>query len=148
MDEFSTPADNLLTVSDVSWDEAGDELFALRCEVFVDEQKVPLEEELDDDDPPSRHVLARLGEEVVGCGRLTPSGAIGRMAVKRSVRGRGVGRAIIERLLAIAAEEGRRSLVLSAQVHALDFYARFGFVAEGPVYDEVDIPHRKMRREL
>ena len=118
----------------------------VRRAVFVDEQKVPAEMELDEFDPPSLHALAFDGEgRVLGTGRLLPDGHIGRMAVLRQARGTGVGSALLQALMQAARARGDREVVLSAQTHAVPFYERFGFVAEGEQYDDAGIPHRMMR---
>jgi predicted GNAT family N-acyltransferase len=121
----------------------------IRRAVFVDEQKVPLEMELDEFDPLSLHALALDGQgRAVGTGRLLPDGHIGRMAVLREARGQGVGSALLKALLQAARARGDREVALSAQAHAVPFYLRFGFVAEGDEYDDAGIPHRAMRRAL
>ena len=121
----------------------------VRRAVFVDEQKVPAEMELDEFDPPSLHALAFDGEgRVLGTGRLLPDGHVGRMAVLRAARGTGVGSALLQALMRAARARGDREVVLSAQTHAVPFYERFGFVAEGEPYDDAGIPHRRMRRVL
>lgn len=118
----------------------------VRYAVFVEEQKVPVEMELDELDPPSLHALAFDSEgRVLGTGRLLPDGHIGRMAVLRRARGSGVGSALLQALMRAARARGDREVVLSAQTHALPFYERFGFAAEGEEYDDAGIPHRKMR---
>jgi predicted GNAT family N-acyltransferase len=125
------------------------DLLAVREEVFVVEQGVPPELEVDDDDPRSIHVLARDPDgRPIGTGRLTPDGRIGRMAVLKPWRGRGVGSAILRSLLETARQRGAREVSLSSQVAAEPFYARFGFVAEGELYDDAGIPHRTMRLAL
>jgi predicted GNAT family N-acyltransferase len=70
------------------------------------------------------------------------------MAVVRSVRGQGVGAAIMRALLAMARERGDAEIELGAQTHALGFYEKFGFVAFGDEYLDVSIPHRSMRLRL
>ncbi len=124
----------------------------IRIEVFVGEQRVPPEEELDDLDAVAVHVLALIADEPVGTGRLIPVGGdhgkIGRMAVRKPYRGRGVGTAIMEVLMDVARQRGMRSLSLSAQLHALGFYERFGFEAHGEVFLEAGIEHREMERSL
>ena len=121
----------------------------VRYAVFVEEQKVPPEIELDDFDPVSLHALAfdRAGR-LLGTGRLLPDGHVGRMAVLRLARGTGVGSALLAALLQAARARGDREVALSAQTHAIPFYERFGFVAEGEEYDDAGIPHRRMRRAL
>lgn len=117
----------------------------VRFTVFVEEQKVPAEIELDEFDPVSLHALA-FGADgaVLGTGRLLPDGHIGRMAVLRETRGAGVGGALLSALMQAARSRGDRRVVLSAQTHAIPFYERFGFVAEGEEYDDAGIPHRRM----
>jgi len=121
----------------------------VRFTVFVEEQKVPAEIELDEFDPHCVHALAIDGRgRVLGTGRLLPDGHVGRMAVLREARGRGVGSALLRALMRAARERGDRSVVLSAQTHAIPFYERFGFVATGAEYDDAGIPHRDMHLEL
>lgn len=121
----------------------------VRFEVFVEEQKVPAEIELDEFDAVSLHALALdAGGNVLGTGRLLPDSHIGRMAVRACARGRGVGAALLRALMDAARARGDREVVLSAQTHAIPFYERFGFIAEGEEYDDAGIAHRLMRRRL
>lgn len=121
----------------------------VRFAVFVEEQKVPAEMELDEFDPVCVHALAVDADgKVLGTGRLLPDGHIGRMAVLREARGAGVGSALLRALMQAARRRGDRAVVLSAQTHAIPFYRRFGFVAEGDDYDDAGIPHRQMRLEF
>jgi predicted GNAT family N-acyltransferase len=130
------------------WSAAQNEARRIRFAVFVEEQRVPAELELDDMDEPSVHALAFEGNEAVGTARLLPDGHIGRMAVMKPWRGRGVGAALLRRLVDAARERGDREVLLSAQVHALGFYRAQGFAAYGEVYDEAGIPHQSMRLKL
>ena len=124
-------------------------LRAVREPVFVVEQHCPIEEEWDALDATSQHVLVLDDhDQPVGTGRLTPARAIGRMAVLGEHRGHGVGALVMEQLIAKARELGYDELTLSAQEHAIPFYERFGFVAEGDRYLDANIPHRTMRRAL
>jgi len=84
----------------------------------------------------------------IGCGRLLRDGHIGRMAVLRECRGRGVGAALLALLVALARERGNDRAILNAQTHALPFYARFGFMPEGLEFTEAGIPHRTMTLTL
>ena len=128
------------------WSRDEDAIREIREDVFVREQSVPSELEWDGLDPGCLHALAETPSgEVVGTGRLHPSGKIGRMAVRGHWRGRGVGAAILERLLEAARDDGMADLYLHAQTQVTGFYARYGFVAEGPEFDEAGIPHRLMR---
>jgi len=132
----------------VSWDSHREPLSAIRFDVFVQEQAVPPDIELDEWDPQCAHVLATVDGVPVGCGRLLPDGHIGRMAVRKAWRGRGIGHQLLLALIDEARERGLHEALLSSQVHAMGFYERAGFVAYGPVYDDVGIPHRDMRLEL
>lgn len=144
--EHGAPAALDLRIED--WPSAGGRVLPLRIEVFVIEQGVPAEMELDEFDPRSRHAVATVDGRVVATGRLLPDGYIGRMAVAAAWRGRGLGGAVLEALVAEATAGGMAELVLHAQVRAQAFYARHGFVAEGEVFMEAGIPHRSMRRKL
>jgi predicted GNAT family N-acyltransferase len=132
-----------------AWIDLRDEAAPIRYAVFVDEQKVPAEIELDDWDALSLHALALDAQgRVLGTGRLLPDGHIGRMAVLQSARGQGVGSALLRALLQAARARGDREVVLSAQTHAMPFYEKAGFIAEGDEYDDAGIPHRQMRRRM
>lgn len=120
-------------------------LQAIRREVFIVEQHVPEADEWDDWDAVCQHVLALAGDEPVGTGRLLPDGHIGRMAVRKTWRGRGVGRAMLTTLLALARQSGYAEVVLHAQTHAIAFYQKQGFSVEGPEFMEAGIAHRVMR---
>ncbi|MDO5530982.1 GNAT family N-acetyltransferase [Sutterella sp.] len=121
----------------------------VRLMVFVAEQKVPKEEEIDDLDPVSTHFVAWDERHMtLGCARLTPDGHIGRLAVLRPFRARGVGAALLEAVLAEARKRGLPEAVLHAQTHARGFYERYGFAAEGNEFDECGIPHIRMRLAL
>jgi len=119
--------------------------------VFVQEQQVPVELEHDELDRGAVHVLATTpGGDAIGAARMAPprSGLpakVGRMAVLRHWRGRGVGAAMLSRLLREARRRGWHELVLHAQAPALDFYRRNGFEAEGPRFIEAGIEHQAMR---
>lgn len=123
-------------------------IFGIRRTVFVIEQAVPEEIEMDDLDAGAQHVLACIDGSPAGTGRITAAGRIGRMAVLREYRGRGVGREILLALIEIGQSYAVDRLCLSAQCHAIPFYERMGFVAQGDVYEEAGIPHRWMERLL
>jgi predicted GNAT family N-acyltransferase len=131
------------------WERDHAWLRAVREEVFVREQGVPPDLEWDGLDAGCRHVLAESDAgQAIGTGRLLPDGHLGRMAVLRGWRSRGVGAAMLEFLLAEARRLGMAEVVLNAQTHALPFYARHGFVAEGAPFPEAGIPHQTMRLTL
>jgi predicted GNAT family N-acyltransferase len=136
-------------VRPVNWIATRDKLRALRRAVFIEEQHVPEDLEWDDADERAYHVLATSEEgEPIGTGRLKLDGQIGRMAVARNWRRRGVGGAILQALLDLARKEGCTIARLHAQTHAIAFYAKYGFVAVGEEFDEAGIPHRMMELRL
>ena len=120
----------------------------VRFAVFVQEQGVPADLEMDDMDAKCLHALAYSDGHAIATGRLLPDGHIGRMAVLKEWRGRGAGRAILRRLVDAARERGDREVLLSSQVHAIGFYRAEGFAPEGAVYEEAGIPHQAMRLVL
>lgn len=133
------------TVSTASWSDDREVLQSLRRTVFVIEQKVPEGLEWDEADALSLHALAQDNHGLpVGTGRLLPDGHVGRMAVLREWRGQGAGSALLEFLVRQARQRGMHSLQLHAQIHAIGFYARQGFVPRGGEFMEVGIPHRLM----
>ena len=133
----------------MSWEEARAKASPIRFTVFVEEQRVPIEIEWDDQDAESLHVLAYSGAgDAIATGRLLPDGHIGRMAVLKEWRGKGVGGAILERLIGVARERGDKEIELFAQTHALEFYRRHGFAEHGEVFEEAGIPHQAMRKTL
>lgn len=136
------------TVELMSWERAKAQASRIRFKVFVEEQGVPRGIELDEWDERCLHALAMENDSAVGTGRLLPDGHIGRMAVLEAWRGRGVGSAILGRLIEAARARGDAQVLLSAQVHAAGFYRRHGFEPMGEIYEEAGIPHRSMRRSL
>jgi predicted GNAT family N-acyltransferase len=136
-------------VEPADWTTDLADLRAVREQVFIVEQRIPEADEWDALDARSRHVIARdANDRPIGTGRLTPEHTIGRMAVLDAWRGRGVGAAIVSALLDQARALGYPALEAHAQVHAIPFYEKFGFVAYGDRFDECDIAHRMMRVEL
>lgn len=132
----------------IDYDRGKPLIHQVRTEVFVHEQNVPADLEIDHLDGISQHVLATYEGHPVGTGRLTPQGRIGRVAVSRPLRRQGVGQQIMEQLLELAQRNHHREVVLSAQHHAIAFYEKLGFECEGEAYLEVGIWHVKMRKHL
>jgi predicted GNAT family N-acyltransferase len=140
---------------DISDGERMKAAFSVRFRVFVDEQAVPAEEEVDEHDrtdTEARHVLVRDGSEPVGAGRYYridgDTAQVGRMAVLATYRGRGVGRQMLDALVADARDRGYVRVALNAQDHAVEFYAKAGFTPFGATLLECDILHQPMERAL
>ena len=135
------------------WNELGEDASAIRTQVFVQEQRIPIEMEWDEADATCIHAVARnrFGA-ALATGRLlehVPGVAkIGRMAVLRSMRGSGVGREVLEALMRKARDAGYREVLLHAQLSAAGFYLRLGFTQRGAVFEEVGIGHVEMVRSL
>lgn len=133
-------------IETVDYAAALPDLRSVREPVFVHEQNVPLELEWDELDPVCHHVLARDAQgRAIGTGRLTPQRKIGRMAVLSEWRGRGVGDALLRALVQQARQLGWHQVALHAQVAAIAFYARHGFLPYGPRFEEAGIQHQSMK---
>ncbi len=131
------------------WPEDAQILRDIRHEVFVREQSVPQEIEWDGRDGECLHAIALSNAgDAVGCGRLLPDGHIGRLAVRASWRGQGVGAALLQHLIALARAAGHDRVVLNAQTHAAGFYRRYGFVPVGDEFMEAGIAHQAMERHM
>ncbi|MEM9766934.1 MAG: GNAT family N-acetyltransferase [Cyanobacteria bacterium P01_D01_bin.71] len=146
---LATPTTRLeITAAVVDYARHRIPIHAIRTDVFVHEQQIPLDFEIDSLDWESQHVLAFHGDQPVGTGRLAPTGKIGRVAVSRPLRRQGVGVCIMRHLLELAAQNGHCEVFLSAQCHAAEFYEKLGFHAEGDTFLEVGIVHVTMRKQL
>jgi predicted GNAT family N-acyltransferase len=140
-----------LTVVEIRDRAQMEQAWALRRVVFIEEQHVPEELELDEDDARAFHALALDGSTPVGCGRMVADGdhvKIGRMAVLRELRGLGIGRLLLRFLMDAARKQGYRKTVLHAQLTAEGFYLKNGYIPIGEVFEEAGIAHRLMEREL
>ncbi|MGE5219513.1 MAG: GNAT family N-acetyltransferase [Chloroflexota bacterium] len=121
--------------------------FAIRLRVFVREQGVPASIELDRDDRRAIHFLATSAGRAVGTARVVMHGRsakIGRMAVLKTYRRKGVGAVLLKRAISTARKLGAAKIYLHAQVAVIGFYERLGFRAVGREFDEAGIAHRKM----
>lgn len=141
----------IIAVRPVSSAADRDAAYAVRRQVFQDEQHVAPELEFDADDERAVHVIAIADGTVIGTGRLVthPDYAkIGRMAVLRDWRACGAGSAILAALMVQAASGGITRVVLHAQVQAIGFYERCGFRITSDEFDEAGIPHRRMEQAV
>ncbi|HXV82647.1 MAG TPA: GNAT family N-acetyltransferase [Candidatus Binatia bacterium] len=136
-----------LRVKQIDSKKEREKALAIRKRVFVGEQGVPEEIEIDRDDERAIHVLALDSGKAVGTARVVMhhrSAKIGRMAVLRRYRGRGIGTTLLRRAIATARRRGAQKIYLHAQVPVIGFYETMGFRCVGPVFKEAGIPHRKM----
>ena len=135
------------------WSELQALASPLRTEVFVHEQKVPAEMEWDSEDATAVHavVLNRMGM-VLATGRLLQAGGgvarIGRMAVKKQMRGSDLGRRVLQGLIDAATDRGDHQVILHAQCSAEGFYRRSGFMPHGAVFEEAGMAHIEMQLSL
>jgi predicted GNAT family N-acyltransferase len=124
---------------------------SVRIAVFVDEQGISREDEIDEYDDVAVHAVGYAGGAPVAAGRLVLMdgyGKIGRMAVLKEHRGTGAGAQVLEALEREGVARGLRVFKLSAQLTARGFYDRAGYAAAGDVYDEVGIPHIAMEKRV
>lgn len=129
--------------------------FNVRMRVFVVEQQIPAENELDEADATATHAVAICDGQVVGTGRMLfvegdaeGTCRIGRMAVDKDWRRHGVGAKVLSCLEDAARAEGLTHCLLHAQEYVKDFYAAHGYGERGNVFLEEDIPHVEMVKEL
>ena len=137
----------IIQVKQISSNEAKAQAFAIRMRVFVREQHVPPGIELDRDDKRAIHFLATLDGRAVGTARVVmdaSSAKIGRMAVLKTYRRKGIGAVLLKRTVEAAKRRHARKIFLHAQISVIGFYEKLGFRCVGPVFHEAGIPHRKM----
>lgn len=128
-----------------------DDAYTIRKVVFVDEQKVPLEEEIDQFEDEATHVVLYDQNEPVGAGRfrvLDEYGKVERICVLASYRKKGAGNLIMLKMEDIAKERGISKLKLNAQTHAENFYKKLGYETVSGLFMDAGIPHVTMVKEL
>ncbi|MCA9575723.1 MAG: GNAT family N-acetyltransferase [Myxococcales bacterium] len=145
-------SDPRVEVRTVSWQDehARDVLQRLRFEVFVYEQGVPEDMEIDDEETSATHYLAldAASGEALGCARLTLAHKVTRLCVVKAARHRGVGTLLLQRTIDDARARGWSELHLHAQTYAAGLYEKAGFVASGEEFMEAGIPHQRMDLSL
>lgn len=132
-------------ISPATWLRDREALADIRRRVFIEEQQVPEALEWDGEDPHALHWLAQRDGQPLGTVRLLADGHIGRMAVLPHARREGLGSRLLFAAIDAARAQGQPEVYLHAQVQALGFYARHGFVAEGEIFLDAGITHRAMR---
>ena len=130
------------------WDQLQPDAKNIREQVFIHEQNISAEEEWDNQDPIALHFVVYAQEQPIATARLLENNSIGRVAVLKHYRGKGIGKLLMLKIIEQAKNEDRDSLKLSAQTHAIPFYAGLGFQVEGETYLDCGIPHVTMTMKL
>ena len=136
------------SIIDTGFAEERERIMQVRYTVFVREQGVPLELEQDEKDPVCRHALLLVDGLPAATGRLEADGHIGRIAVVRSHRGKGLGSRIVTFLEARAESWGLQRVYLGAQLQAVPFYEKLGYQCYGDEFLDAGIVHRHMEKWL
>ena len=143
--------ENNLKVEIVKWIDGYAPLSTIREKVFIEEQKVTPQLEWDGRDEEAIHFLAYQDEKAIGCARafvIENHMQLGRMAVLKEYRNKGIGGTLIEKAVITAKLNQLSAINISAQCHAIDFYKKFGFEVISDIYLDADIPHRDMKLEF
>ena len=134
-----------ISIRQVTWQDSQEDLRLIRTQVFIDEQHVPVELEWDEHDADCIHLLAYDNEgKAVGTARMMADGLIGLIKAD----GRGVGSALLNRLIDIARTQQLEKVFLYAQTTAIGFYERHHFHVTSDEFMDAGIPHREMALDL
>lgn len=140
-----TPATIKFQLSD--WNDIKNILIPIRKSIFIEEQLVPAELEWDDWDNKAKHIIIIFNNAPIGCARLIFIDKImrlERMAIIKSKRYRGFGTKLLFEIIRIAKNEKIDRICISAQIQAMFFYQKIGFISEGEIYNDAEIKHIKM----
>lgn len=137
-----------IEIKQVSWQKHKEDLSTIRRQVFIEEQNVPEELEWDEYDESSIHFLATIEQKVIAVARLKPDGQIGRMAVLAEYRKQGTGSELLHFILQVATSKNFDKVYLHAQTTAIPFYEKQGFIIQGDIFYEANIPHRGMLKKI
>lgn len=151
MDRVQRSDSSRIVVREVDSPQDMEVVFQIRDEVFVVEQALTPNARNDPDDKRSIHYLADFDAEPAGTGRITMLGnesQIAWVAVRKSLRGEGIGWRIMEVMIERSEQEGAEYIILNAQTHALEFYERLGFYSVGSIFTMAKIPHQVMIRQI
>ncbi|HPV02100.1 MAG TPA: GNAT family N-acetyltransferase [Clostridiales bacterium] len=141
----------MVVIKKVGTKDEMEQVYGIRREVFIEEQGVPEDIEMDGRDDEAVHVLAVVDGEPAGCGRLLfgdSEARIGRVAVRKKMRRCGIGEGICKLLIALAKDKGAERIVLDAQLTAEKFYSHLGFEREGDVFMEAGMEHVRMTMKI
>lgn len=152
MKHLSSRKTNLpMNVRQITTDKEREDAFRVRMTVFVEEQKVPPEEELDAHDETAIHFISYHDEEAVAASRLRfvkEYGKLERICVLKPYRGRDIGKQIIHEMEATILEKGYKKAKLNAQTHAQAFYQKLGYETISGEFMDAGIPHVTMTKTL
>jgi predicted GNAT family N-acyltransferase len=140
-----------LEVKQVTTKEQLEDAYAVRRIVFVHEQQVPEEEEIDQYENDAKHIVLYDNAEPVGAARVRILDGIGkleRICVLSSQRNKGAGKLLVHKLEEIASSEGVQKFKLNAQTQAIPFYERLGYQTVSDVFMDAGIPHVTMIKEI
>ena len=142
----------MFTVKIATSDHEREDAFSVRRKVFVEEQGVPLTLELDEWDSTAFHFVVYASETPIGAGRLREInngiGKVERVCVLEEYRGKHLGNLVMQALEEHAQKNNLQKIVLNAQVHAIAFYEKLGYVITSPEFMDADIPHRTMEKPM
>ncbi|RDH86142.1 MAG: GNAT family N-acetyltransferase [endosymbiont of Galathealinum brachiosum] len=131
-----------------SWEKDKSALSKIRQKVFIEEQNVPEELEWDDDDKNCVHVLVTHNNTPIATGRIKMDGHIGRIAVLKNYRDKGIGSAVLKALIDVSKTLKIKSIYLHAQIGAISFYEKHGFKISSEEFMDAGIPHKTMKMDL
>jgi predicted GNAT family N-acyltransferase len=138
-----------LVIRCVDFDTAKNDISYIRNKVFVEELNIPKELEWDNQDTTAHHyILSFEQHKILAYARLLPSGKLGRVAVLKQYRNQGLGSMLVLAICKKASKLGIKTINLSSQVSAVDFYTQLGFQISGDVFTEAGIKHRSMHKTL
>jgi len=144
------PFVNNLKIQIVKNQKEFDDVIAIRKKVFIGEQNVPTDIEIDGLDDEAGHVIAYLDNKSIGCARIRMNNfaKLERIAVMRDHRGKGFGRKITEFLIDYCKQKNVDEIQLHAQIYTADFYKKLGFLERGKTFFEADIEHIEMYMKI
>ncbi|MER2090059.1 GNAT family N-acetyltransferase [Sporosarcina sp. JAI121] len=129
-----------------------EDAFSVRRKVFVEEQGVPLNLELDHLDKTATHFVVYSSETPIGAGRIRETndgiGKVERVCVLGEYRGKHLGNLVMHALEEHASASGMKKIILNAQSYAVPFYEKLGYVITSPEFMDADIPHRAMEKKM
>lgn len=129
-----------------------EDAFFVRRKVFVEEQGVPLNLELDELDKTADHFVVYNEENPIGAGRIRETeagtGKVERVCVLSAYRGKHLGNLIMNALEKHAVNKGFNKILLNAQSYAIPFYEKLGYIVSSTEFMDADIPHRRMEKKL